>query len=53
MPLGLLADVTYDRLVFKPQSGDLMVLYSDGVSEAISPAGNELGRDGLMNMARA
>ena len=52
VPLGLLADVTYDRLVIKPQSGDLMVLYSDGVSEANSPAGNELGRDGLMNMAR-
>ncbi len=29
------------------------MLYSDGVSEANSPAGNELGRDGLMNMVRA
>jgi sigma-B regulation protein RsbU (phosphoserine phosphatase) len=53
VPLGLFANVTYDRLVVKPHSGDLMVLYSDGVSEATSPAGNELGRDGLMNMARA
>ena len=53
LPLGLLPDVTYDRLIIKPQSGDLIVLYSDGVSETTSPAGNELGREGLMNMARA
>ena len=53
LPLGLLADVIYARLVLRPQSGDLIVLYSDGVSEATSPGGNELGRDGLMNLARA
>ena len=53
VPLGPLANVTYDRLVVKAQSGDLMLLYSDGVSEATGPAGNELGRDGLMNMACA
>jgi phosphoserine phosphatase RsbU/P len=52
VPLGLLADVTYDRLVVKPQSGDLIVLYTDGVSETRTPAGVELGQDGLMNMVR-
>lgn len=29
-----------------------MVLYSDGASEANSPDGNELGRDGLMKKVR-
>jgi serine phosphatase RsbU (regulator of sigma subunit) len=53
LPLGLFPDVTYDRLVVKPQSGDLIVLYSDGVSETTSPSGNELGQEGLMNLARA
>ena len=51
VPLGLLADISYDRTVVKPQSGDLVVLYSDGVSEATNQAEEELGRDGLMNIA--
>jgi sigma-B regulation protein RsbU (phosphoserine phosphatase) len=52
-PLGLLPNVSYDRTIVKPDPGDLIVLYSDGVSEASSFAGNELGRDGLMTIARA
>jgi len=52
VPLGLLPDIDYDRVVVKPQIGDLVVLYSDGVSEATNPAGAELGRDGLMTVAR-
>jgi sigma-B regulation protein RsbU (phosphoserine phosphatase) len=52
-PLGLLPNVSYDRMIVKPDPGDLIVLYSDGVSEATNPAGNELGRDDLMAMARA
>jgi serine phosphatase RsbU (regulator of sigma subunit) len=52
VPLGLLADVAYDRLVFKPQLRDLMVLYSDGVSEARNPVGEELRLKGLIGMAR-
>jgi phosphoserine phosphatase RsbU/P len=53
VPLGLLPDVTYDRLVVKPQSGDVVLLYSDGVSEVTNPAGNELGRDGLIEVVRS
>ena len=52
VPLGLLADIEYDRTVVKPRAGDLVLLYTDGVSEATNPAGEELGRDGLMNIAR-
>src|SRR5262245_42927541 len=47
-PLGLLASVEYRRTVVKPEEGDLVLLYSDGVSEATNPDGEELGRDGLM-----
>jgi phosphoserine phosphatase RsbU/P len=52
VPLGLLADIDYDRTVVRPQPGDLFVLYSDGVSESTNPAAEELGRDGLMSIAR-
>ena len=52
-PLGLLPNVSYDRMIVKPDPGDLIVLYSDGVSEATNPAGNELGRDDLLTLARA
>jgi sigma-B regulation protein RsbU (phosphoserine phosphatase) len=51
-PLGLLPNVSYDRMIVKPETGDLVVLYSDGVSEATDPAGNELGRDELMTLAQ-
>jgi sigma-B regulation protein RsbU (phosphoserine phosphatase) len=52
-PLGLLPNVSYDRMIVKAERGDLIVLYSDGVSEATNPAGKELGRDDLMTLARA
>jgi sigma-B regulation protein RsbU (phosphoserine phosphatase) len=52
-PLGLLSDVSYSRTIVKPEPGDLVVLYSDGVSEATDPSGEELGRDRLMAMARS
>jgi len=51
-PLGLLPNVSYDRKIVKPEAGDLIVLYSDGVSEATDPADNELGRDALMRLAQ-
>ena len=52
VPLGLLGDIDYNRTVVKLELGDLVVLYSDGASEAMTPAGDELGRDGLVRIAR-
>jgi phosphoserine phosphatase RsbU/P len=51
VPLGLLEDIQYFRRVIKLQEGDLVVLYSDGASEALSTDGIELGRDGLLSLA--
>ena len=44
-PPGLLANVSYDRMIIKPEPGDPSVRYSDGVSEATNPVGKEQGRD--------
>jgi len=52
VPLGLLPDIDYERTVIRPHVGDLVVLYTDGVSEAVNRTGEELGRDGLMKIAR-
>ena len=52
-PLGLLPNASYDRTIVKPAPGDLIVLYSDGVSEATNPADEELGRDNLIGLARS
>ena len=52
-PLGLLPKASYDRMTVRTDPGDLIVLYSDGVSEATDPEGVELGRDRLMTLAQA
>jgi sigma-B regulation protein RsbU (phosphoserine phosphatase) len=50
VPFGLFACADYDRTAVKLQVGDLVLLYSDGVTEATNPAGDELGPEGLMNL---
>ena len=37
VPIGLLPDREYDEVDFQAQPGDLIVLYSDGVSDHLSP----------------
>ncbi|MDQ6676952.1 MAG: SpoIIE family protein phosphatase [Acidobacteriota bacterium] len=44
VPLGLLPDRDYDEVIFQAQPGDTILLYSDGISDHMSPAGEEYGR---------
>jgi phosphoserine phosphatase RsbU/P len=47
VPVGLLDDRRYDETVMQLQSGDLIVLTSDGIQDAFNAAGDEYGRERL------
>jgi sigma-B regulation protein RsbU (phosphoserine phosphatase) len=44
VPLGLLPDREYDNVVFETHPGDLIVLYSDGITDQLDASGAEYGR---------
>jgi phosphoserine phosphatase RsbU/P len=44
-PLGIIAAATYAEQRLTMNSGDLLVIYSDGVTEANNPAEEEFGED--------
>ena len=43
LPLGIKRDVEYREGRTQLQMGDVLVIYSDGVTEAVSPSGEEFG----------
>jgi len=50
--LGVLPEAQYDERPQALQSGDLLVLYTDGVSEAMSPSGDQFGEERIEELAR-
>jgi sigma-B regulation protein RsbU (phosphoserine phosphatase) len=48
LPVGMFPHATYEQNAVELDPGDLVVAYTDGVTEAISPAGEEWGVDGLL-----
>ena len=53
VPLGLLDSREYEEVPFQAEPGDLLVLYSDGITDHVSAAGTEYGRGRLSNIVRA
>lgn len=53
VPVGLLPDQTYDTATFQAMPGDLILLYSDGVSDHLNASGEEYGHSRLAQVARA
>jgi hypothetical protein len=49
-PLGMLSEATYTEGMVDMEPGDLLVAYSDGLSEATNEAGQEFGVDRLREM---
>lgn len=52
VPLGLIPGTDYMQSAVRLSDGDLLLLYSDGISESTNAAGIELGYEGLLSMAR-
>lgn len=52
-PLGILPNVDYEVGQRKLEKGDFLLIYSDGVSETVNPAGDEFGTDRLVEVVRA
>jgi sigma-B regulation protein RsbU (phosphoserine phosphatase) len=52
VPLGLLASREYEEVPFQTQPGDLLVLYSDGITDHLNTAGHEYGRARLAQVIR-
>ncbi len=47
LPLGLFEEASYDEVAVDMQSGDLFVMVSDGIIDALSPSGEQFGRKRL------
>ncbi|MBZ5665637.1 MAG: PP2C family protein-serine/threonine phosphatase [Acidobacteriia bacterium] len=52
VPLGLFETVTCQPEVIDLEPGDVMVWYTDGLTEAVDAQGREFGRDGLLENVR-
>lgn len=46
-PVGMFPDWTYEKRAVQLGAGDLVIAYTDGVIEAVNPAGEEWGVEGL------
>ncbi len=46
--LGLFPDCSYEKATLQIDPGDLLVVYSDGVTESVNPSGDEWCEEGLL-----
>lgn len=52
LPLGLIPGTTYSQTAVQLGANDVLVLYTDGITEVRDEAGNTLGQEGLLKLVR-
>ena len=52
IPLGLIPGTQYVPNAVPLRHGNLLILHTEGISESTNEAGEELGYEGLMRLAR-
>jgi len=53
LPIGLIPGTPYSQTAVQIGMGDLVVLYTDGITESNNPSGHQLTQDGLLEIARS
>lgn len=53
LPLGIFADASYSSSPLELQPGDILLVYSDGLTEAVNCADEEFGEDRLRSVMAA
>ena len=53
LPLGLIDGTDYVQVAVRLERDDLLILYTDGITEARNPDGEMLGRDGLLAIVQS
>ena len=53
LPLGMIAGTSYRQTGVQLEAGDLLLLYTDGVSESCDETGEQLSQEGLLSIARS
>ncbi|MBZ5646918.1 MAG: GAF domain-containing protein [Acidobacteriia bacterium] len=53
LPLGLFADAEHDEVTIRPDSGDVFLFFSDGITDALSSDGDLFGRQRVEEIVQA
>ena len=53
LPLGLISGTGYAQTAVELSRGDLLLLYTDGITESCNESGEELGLEGLLALVRS